>query len=96
MSSFTGSAGTALITGSEALLWTDGRYFNQASKELAPGWTLMRSETPGVPTINEWLSKNIPCGKSVGVDAFLISASTAEGFVGSGISLVSIGGFLFP
>ncbi len=31
---FTGSAGTAVITLAEAGLWTDGRYFIQAEKEL--------------------------------------------------------------
>ena len=31
---FTGSAGTALVTMNDALLWTDSRYFLQAEKEL--------------------------------------------------------------
>ena len=31
---FTGSAGTAVITLTEAGLWTDGRYFVQAEKQL--------------------------------------------------------------
>ena len=31
MSNFTGSAGTTLLTEDKALLWTDGRYFLQAS-----------------------------------------------------------------
>ena len=31
---FTGSAGTAVITLDEAGLWTDGRYFLQAGKQL--------------------------------------------------------------
>ncbi|CAG0898238.1 unnamed protein product, partial [Cyprideis torosa] len=40
---FTGSAGTALVTASKALLWTDGRYFVQADKELdKEHWTLMK------------------------------------------------------
>ena len=34
ISGFTGSAGTAVITLKEAGLWTDGRYFTQADKEL--------------------------------------------------------------
>lgn len=42
-SNFTGSAGTALITLDMALLWTDGRYFLQASQELSTSWTLMKS-----------------------------------------------------
>ena len=32
ISGFTGSAGTALVTDEEAILWTDGRYFLQAEK----------------------------------------------------------------
>ena len=32
---FTGSAGTAVITMDEACLWTDGRYFVQAERQLA-------------------------------------------------------------
>ena len=29
LTGFTGSAGTALVTSSKALMWTDGRYFLQ-------------------------------------------------------------------
>lgn len=42
ISGFTGSAGTAVITNSEALLWTDGRYYQQAEKQLDSSWTLMK------------------------------------------------------
>ena len=31
LTGFTGSAGTAVVTADEALLWTDGRYFLQAA-----------------------------------------------------------------
>lgn len=51
---FTGSAGTAVITQDEACLWTDGRYFVQAAKELAgTGVTLMKMGQEGVPTVEE-------------------------------------------
>ncbi|KAF1322627.1 Xaa-pro aminopeptidase, partial [Globisporangium splendens] len=60
LSGFTGSNGTgallcvvALVTPDKALLWTDGRYFLQAENELSAEWTLMKSEEPGVPTIEE-------------------------------------------
>ena len=43
LSGFTGSAGVALVTQEDALLWTDGRYFLQAEDQLGPDWTLMRS-----------------------------------------------------
>ena len=42
VSGFTGSAGTAVITETDACLWTDGRYFNQAEKQLDQNWTLMK------------------------------------------------------
>ena len=49
---FTGSAGTAVITGEDALLWTDGRYFVQAAKQLRDtGVTLMKMGEEGVPTV---------------------------------------------
>ncbi len=34
LSSFTGSAGTLVITAERALLWTDSRYFLQAADQL--------------------------------------------------------------
>ena len=51
ISGFTGSAGTAVITKDKALLWTDGRYFLQAEKELSKSWTLMRMGQPGTPDV---------------------------------------------
>lgn len=39
---FDGSAGTAIVTQSEALLWTDGRYYQQAGDQLDNNWTLMK------------------------------------------------------
>ena len=35
MSGFTGSAGTLVVTLTEAGLWNDGRYFIQAEQQLA-------------------------------------------------------------
>ena len=50
---FSGSAGTAVITKTEARLWTDGRYFIQATAQLE-GTTveLMKMGEPGVPELN--------------------------------------------
>lgn len=49
--SFTGSAGTALVTADAALLWTDGRYYLQAETELGPDWTLMRGGSGTCPEV---------------------------------------------
>ncbi|XP_033104349.1 xaa-Pro aminopeptidase 1-like [Anneissia japonica] len=43
ISGFTGSAGLAIVTANEALLWTDGRYFLQADKELDCNWQIQQS-----------------------------------------------------
>ena len=72
ISGFTGSAGTAVVTCDAAVLFTDGRYHQQASLELDDThWTLMKSGLQGVPTINEWLLQNLGKGASVGIDPSL-------------------------
>jgi Xaa-Pro aminopeptidase len=63
-----GSAGTAVITATEALLWTDGRYFLQAEKELGAEWRLMRAGLPGTPEYPTYLKETLPAGARVGVD----------------------------
>jgi len=78
LSSFSGSAGTAIVLEDSALLWTDGRYFLQASTELSEEWTLMRSGDPGVLEMEAWLTKNLCAGSVVGVDGSLISAEQAS------------------
>lgn len=43
ISGFTGSAGTAIVTMTKALVWTDGRYYTQFEKEADLNiWTLMK------------------------------------------------------
>ncbi|KAG5089520.1 hypothetical protein JHK86_002132 [Glycine max] len=76
VSGFTGSAGLALITKKEALLWTDGRYFLQAEKELSAGWKLMRIGED--PAVDIWMADNLPKEASVGVDPWCISIDTAQ------------------
>lgn len=75
VSSFRGSYGTVIITPDAALLWTDGRYFTQASSELDPSeaWTLMREGLLDTPTTSVWLASNLPPKSVVGADANLIS-----------------------
>ena len=56
LSGFTGSAGDLLVTEDGAWLWTDGRYFLQAGKQLeGSGIELMKMGEDGVPTIEEFL-----------------------------------------
>lgn len=80
ISGFTGSAGTAVITRDDALLWTDGRYFLQAEEELPEDWTLMKSGQPGVPTLQKWLADTFGGASPVrvAIDPFVHSATFAE------------------
>ncbi|KAM3752684.1 hypothetical protein ACB098_03G038000 [Castanea mollissima] len=78
ISGFTGTAGTAVITKDKAALWTDGRYFLQAEKQLNSCWILMRAGNPGVPTTSEWLNDVLAPGGRVGIDPFLFSSDAAE------------------
>ncbi len=76
---FTGSAGTALITATEALLWTDGRYFLQAETQLeGTGITLMRMGVPSVPTICEYLENTLSTNNTLGLDGRVISLSDGQ------------------
>lgn len=68
ISGFTGSAGTAIITDKEALLWTDGRYYLQASQQMDSNWILMKEGLPATPSQGDWLCKNLTKGSLVGVD----------------------------
>ncbi|GLD94460.1 hypothetical protein PINS_up003071 [Pythium insidiosum] len=78
LSAFTGSNGTALVTKDKALLWTDGRYFLQAENELSDEWTLMKSEEPGVPTLEQWAAKNLGSDGVFAIDPYLTSVSAAR------------------
>lgn len=72
VSGFQGSCGTAVITADEALLWTDGRYYQQARKEMDDNWTLMKDGLTTTLSINDWLVKHLNAGDRVGVDGNLI------------------------
>ena len=75
---FTGSAGTLVIGLHEAALFTDGRYFIQAERQLAgSGVSLMRMGTEGTPSIAEYVSGLAGPGESCGVDFSVVSAHFA-------------------
>ena len=67
ISGFTGSNGLCLTTQEKALMWTDGRYYLQAGKQLHEGWDMMKMEANAV-TYFQWIKDNMPEGSSVGVD----------------------------
>lgn len=78
-SGFTGSNGTLLVGEEGAALWTDGRYFLQAEKQLAgTGIELMRMEEKGVPRIEDYLREKLQKGDVLGFDGNCVSAEQGE------------------
>ena len=76
MSGFTGSAGTLLVMPDRAFLWTDGRYFLQAEDQLSgSGIELMKSREPDVPTLAEFLGKEIAEGNIIGFDGRTVTGA---------------------
>ncbi|MDR2545927.1 MAG: aminopeptidase P family protein [Lachnospiraceae bacterium] len=82
LTGFSGSAGTLVVTMTEAGLWTDGRYFTQAEAELQGSLvTLYRMGEPKVPTINEFLKKTMKQGQVFGFDGRMVSAQMGKVYV---------------
>lgn len=76
---FSGSAGTAVITLNDAKLWTDGRYFIQAAKQLeGTTVTLMKMFEPGVPSINEYLEEILQAGQTLSFDGRVVSVGEGD------------------
>ena len=74
ISGFTGSAGTLVVCEDSAYLWTDGRYFLQASLQLKEsGIELMKTGEPGVPEIDEFLEKNLKQGDVLAFDGRVLA-----------------------
>ncbi len=82
LSCFTGSAGTLVVTGDKAALWTDSRYFIQAQKELeGSGVELMKMKVEGTPSINEWLRAELDEDSVVAVDENLFTYQEYQSLV---------------
>ena len=79
ISGFTGSAGTVIITADKAGLWTDSRYFLQASTQLeGTGIELFKMMLPETPTIPEFLAHELEKGQTVGLNGETYSLAEAR------------------
>jgi len=79
ISGFTGSAGTVVITVEEGGLWTDGRYYIQAAKQLeGTGIKLFKAGMPGVPDYIEWLKQTLSDDSRIGLCGEVFSVSRVK------------------
>ncbi|MCQ2420824.1 MAG: aminopeptidase P family N-terminal domain-containing protein, partial [Clostridia bacterium] len=79
ISGFDGSAGTLVVTQTEAGLWTDGRYFLQARDQLeGTGIELRKMGEPGVPTVTEYLKTAVSENGCIGYDGRTVTADFAD------------------
>lgn len=74
ISGFDGSNGIAVITLNEAKIWTDGRYFIQCKHQIAGSeFELMKLNTPGYPTVIEYIGKTLKKGQVVAINGNILS-----------------------
>ena len=93
ISGFTGSYGLVAVTLEKAALWTDSRYFLQAADELeGTGIEMMKMRVADAVSPETWLSRNLPAGSKVGLDAKSLTVdafrSLQKGFLKKDIELV--------
>ncbi len=75
MSGFTGSAGTLVVTQTQAGLWTDGRYFIQAEAQLKnSGIDLYKMGMKDVLSVEDFVIENIPEEGKLGIDGRVINS----------------------
>lgn len=76
MTGFTGSAGIAVVTQTQAGLWTDARYFVQAAAELEGSTiTLYKMGEEGVPTIDAYIEETLKEGETIGFDGRVVNST---------------------
>ncbi|WP_026449622.1 aminopeptidase P family protein [Aequorivita capsosiphonis] len=74
LSGFTGSAGFVVVTADKAGLWTDGRYFTQAPKELkGSGIDLFKDGVEDTPNYIDWIISETSEGATIAVNGLATS-----------------------
>lgn len=74
-----GTNGTAVILPDDALVWTDSRYFLQATDQLRDtGFRMMEEDGPNAVNLIDWLVEHTEAGQTVGIDGMTFSVSYAQ------------------
>jgi Xaa-Pro aminopeptidase len=76
LTGFTGSAGTAVVTKTAAILWTDFRYWIQAASQIKDSaFELFKQGDPDVPDFEEWLAQTLLPGDVIALDGNVVSVT---------------------
>ena len=99
VSGFTGSAGTVVVTADHAGLWTDSRYFIQATAQLeGSGIELHKIGVSDAVDYPEWMAENLAGGAAVCVDGLCMPLATVEHmkslFASKGMKVISCPDFI--
>lgn len=74
-----GTSGTAVVTADQAYVWTDNRYFIQATEQLqGTGFSMMPEDGPNAVNLIDWLVEHLKSGQTVGIDGMTFSISYAQ------------------
>ncbi|MDE5880326.1 MAG: aminopeptidase P family protein [Muribaculaceae bacterium] len=74
-----GTSGTAVVTADQAYVWTDNRYFIQATEQLqGTGFSMMPEDGPNAVNLIDWLVEHLNSGQTVGIDGMTFSVSYAQ------------------
>lgn len=74
-----GTSGTAVVTATEAYVWTDNRYFIQARTQLeGTGFEMMPTDGPEAIDMIGKISEMINSGDTVGIDGMTFSIAEAQ------------------
>ena len=80
-SGFTGENSTLVVTGEGSALWSDGRFYIQADRQLAGSEIQsMHAGAAGVPTVAEYLKSHVQAGQTILTDGSCMPASLFESY----------------
>lgn len=74
-----GTNGTAVVLADKAYVWTDSRYFIQATDQLRDtGFEMMKEDGPEAVNLIDWVTENVKEGQTVAIDGMTFSISWAQ------------------
>ncbi|MBD5340579.1 MAG: aminopeptidase P family protein [Bacteroides sp.] len=74
-----GTNGTAVVLADKAYVWTDSRYFIQATDQLRDtGFEMMKEDGPEAVDLVDWVTEHVNAGQTVAIDGMTFSISQAQ------------------